>query len=314
MNKEGFLHIPYLNYNTLLKEKFGSRVQKISINAGFTCPNRDGNLGYGGCTYCNNQSFSPNFKKDVDPIQDQIDQNIIFFNKRYKSQKYLAYFQSYTNTYDSVENLQKIYGEALKHPKIDGIVVGTRPDCVSDDLLDYFAELAQEKYVMIEYGIESTNNKTLEFIRRGHNYQSSIKAIEATAKRNIHTGAHLILGLPGESNEEIIKHASEVSKLPLNTLKLHQLQLVKGTIMAKQFKTNPEWFSLYSKDEYINLVSDFVENLNPAIAIERFISQSPLRLLIAPTWGIKNFEFANELSNYMISKKCYQGKKYNIKS
>ncbi|GLB52016.1 TIGR01212 family radical SAM protein [Neptunitalea chrysea] len=302
--------LPYLNYNTVLKDQFGGRVQKISINAGFTCPNRDGSKGYGGCTYCNNQSFSPNFSKEIQPITEQIDNNISFFNKRYKSQYYLAYFQSYTNTYDTLANLKQLYGEALKHPQIEGIVIGTRPDCVSDTLLDYFAEMAKEKYVMIEYGIESTNNKTLDFIHRGHTYECAVDAIEATAKRGIHTGAHLILGLPGENKNIILEHAEKISKLPLDTLKLHQLQLVKGTIMAKQYKTNPEWFQLYTKEEYLELVISFLERLRPDIAMERFISQSPLRLLIAPTWGLKNYEFANMLQNTLQQKQTWQGKYY----
>lgn len=300
----------YNNYNTKLKSAFGKRVQKISINAGFTCPNRDGSKGYGGCTYCNNQSFSPNYTKNIQSVTQQINDNISFFQKRYQDQYYLAYFQSYTNTYGSMDDLKQLYEEALSHPKISGIVIGTRPDCVSDELLDYFAELASKTYVMLEYGIESTNNATLEFIQRGHDYACAVNAIKATAERGIATGAHLILGLPGEDRNSILSHAEKLSHLPLTALKLHQLQLVEKTIMAKQFRTHPEWFHLYSKEEYLQLVIDFLERLHPDIALERFISQSPLRMLIAPKWGLKNFEFANTLQQAMETQNSWQGKLY----
>ncbi|SFU61638.1 hypothetical protein SAMN05216480_11019 [Pustulibacterium marinum] len=308
------LHFPkpaYKNYNTELRNKFGKRVQKISINAGFTCPNRDGSKGYGGCTYCNNQSFSPNFTKQIVSVTQQINQNILFFEKRQsQDQYYLAYFQSYTNTYGSMKDLKQLYEEALSHPKISGIVIGTRPDCVSDELLDYFAKLGSKTYVMLEYGIESTCDKTLGFIQRGHDYACAEKAIKATAERGIATGAHLILGLPGEDRNNILLHAEKLSKLPLTALKLHQLQLVEKTIMAKQYRTHPEWFHLYSKEEYLQLVINFLERLHPDIALERFISQSPLQMLIAPKWGLKNYEFANMLQKALVERNSWQGKYY----
>ncbi|MDO9153986.1 MAG: TIGR01212 family radical SAM protein, partial [Paludibacter sp.] len=262
----------YLNYNQVLKTLFDERVQKISINAGFTCPNRDGNKGAGGCTYCNNQTFSPEYCKPTKSITQQIEDGIHFFRK-YESQHYLAYFQSYTNTYDSLEKLKIIYEESLAHPKVVGIVVGTRPDCVNDEILDYFAVLSKKYYVMIEYGIESTDDKTLEFINRGHDYACSQNAIIATAARGIKTGAHLILGLPFESRETMLSHARKISELPLTAIKLHQLQLVRGTLMAIQFDKNPIWFNMMSSNEYIDLVIDFLERMNPEIAVERFVSQ-----------------------------------------
>lgn len=302
----------YLNYNTVLRKELGKRVQKISINAGFTCPNRDGSKGFGGCTYCNNQSFSPNFTRTHISITDQIHKNIAFFKKRYPHpQKYLAYFQSYTNTYNSLDNLIRLYEEALQHPSISGIVIGTRPDCVSEELLSYFEAVAQNRYVMIEYGVESTNNKTLELIHRGHDYECAVTAIKATAARNIHTGAHLILGLPGEDIDTILKHADEISQLPVTALKLHQLQLIKGTIMAKQYKNKPEEFHLFILDGYLQLVIRFLERLRPDIALERFISQSPLELLVAPTWGIKNYVFTAKLNVLLQEQNTWQGKFYN---
>jgi len=301
----------YLNYNQVLKTEFSERIQKISINAGFTCPNRDGSKGHGGCTYCNNQTFSPEYCKPVKSITQQIQEGINFFKHKYENQFYLAYFQSYTNTYDSLDKLKNIYEEALSHPHVKGIVVGTRPDCINDELLDYFAELSKSVYVMIEYGIESTDDKTLEFINRGHDYTCAVEAIRATANRGIKTGAHLILGLPNESRETILSHADQISKLPLTAIKLHQLQLVRKTVMAEQYIEHPEWFNFYTANEYIDLLIDFVERLNPQIAIERFISQSPPNLIIAPEWGLKNFEFAVKFEKRLVERDSWQGKKFS---
>jgi len=298
----------YLNYNTILKSEFSERVQKISVNAGFTCPNRDGSKGTGGCTYCNNQSFSPGYAKPIKSVTEQIEEGIAFFHHKYEAQKYLAYFQSYTNTYDKLENLTRIYEEALKNPKIAGIVVGTRPDCVSIELLDYFTELSKRYYVMIEYGVESTCDDTLQLINRGHDYASAEEAVRKTAGKGLRTAAHLILGLPGESREIILSHADNVSELPLTAIKLHQLQLVKGTVMARQYAENPEMFKMMTAAEYIELVIDFLERLNPEIAVERFVSQSPEQLLIAPHWGLKNFEFVHKIEKRLKERNTWQGR------
>ena len=304
----------YLNYNTVLKSEFSERIQKISINAGFTCPNRDGSKGTGGCTYCNNQSFSPGYAKPIKSVTEQIEEGIAFFHHKYEAQKYLAYFQSYTNTYDKLENLTRIYEEALKNPKIAGIVVGTRPDCVSDELLDYFTELSKRYYVMIEYGIESTCDNTLQLINRGHDYANAEVAIRKTAGKGLRTAAHLILGLPGENREMILSHADNVSELPLTAIKLHQLQLVKGTVMARQYAENPEMFNMMTAAEYIELVIDFLERLNPEIAVERFVSQSPEQLLLAPHWGLKNFEFVHKIEKRLKERNTWQGKKLEVRS
>ena len=304
----------YLNYNTILKSEFSERVQKISVNAGFTCPNRDGSKGTGGCTYCNNQSFSPGYAKPIKSVTEQIEEGIAFFHHKYEAQKYLAYFQSYTNTYDKLENLTRIYEEALKNPKVAGIVVGTRPDCVSDELLDYFTELSKRYYVMIEYGIESTCDNTLQLINRGHDYANAEVAIRKTAGKGLRTAAHLILGLPGENREMILSHADNVSELPLTAIKLHQLQLVKGTVMARQYAENPEMFNMMTAAEYIELVIDFLERLNPEIAVERFVSQSPEQLLLAPHWGLKNFEFVHKIEKRLEERDTWQGKKLEVRS
>jgi len=301
----------YLNYNQILKTEFSERVQKISINAGFTCPNRDGSKGTGGCTYCNNQTFSPEYCKSNRSVSEQVEEGIAFFHHKYKAQLYLAYFQSYTNTYDSLDNLKAIYEEALSYPNVIGLVVGTRPDCVSEELLDYFAGLAKKYYVMIEYGIESTSDETLLFINRGHDYACAEKAILDTASRGIRVGAHIILGLPGEERETILSHADILSQLPITALKIHQLQLVRGTKMALQFTEHPQWFHLYTAEEYIDLAIDFVERLNPDIAIERFVSQSPKELLIAPEWGLKNFEFTAKIEKHLIERDAWQGRLFS---
>ena len=288
------------------------RVQKIIVNAGFTCPNRDGSKGVGGCTYCNNQTFSPQYCHTSTSVREQIEEGIEFFRYKYNGQKYLVYFQSYTNTYGKIEELIRLYEEALSHPAVYGLVIGTRPDCVSDDLLAYFSELAKTTYVMIEYGVESTCNDTLSFINRGHSYEEAEEMILQTAANGIYTGAHLILGLPTESREMILSHADKISKLPITALKLHQLQLVKGTKMASQYAENPSIFRLYSVDEYIELIVGFLERLNPAIAIERFVSQSPKELLIAPDWGVKNFEFIDKINKRLAERNTYQGRLWNL--
>lgn len=298
----------YREFSELLTKEFPFKVQKISINAGFTCPNRDGAKGVGGCTYCNNQSFSPGYGGSRRSVTDQLTDGIAFFSHKYPEMKYLAYFQSYTNTYDDLDVLVDKYEEALSYPGVVGLIVGTRPDCMPDQLLDYFIELNKRTFLLIEYGLESTCDSTLEFINRGHTYQESEDAIRKTAAGGIYTGAHLILGLPNENQRQILSHADEISKLPLTTIKLHQLQLIRGTVMAKQYNEHPGWFHLYEVDDYIDLCIDFVERLNPGFYIERFVSQSPKELLIAPDWGLKNFEFTAKVLKRFAERNTYQGR------
>lgn len=299
---------PYRDFGDFLKKVFPFKVQKISINAGFTCPNRDGTKGFGGCTYCNNQTFSPEYCHTEKSVTEQLEEGARFFSRKYPDMKYLAYFQAYTNTYDEPEKLIAKYEEALSCPDVAGLIVGTRPDCMPNGLLDYFAKLAEKKFVMIEYGLESTLDRTLERINRGHTHAESEDAIRRTAGKGIYTGAHLILGLPGESREEILHHADILSTLPLTTLKLHQLQLIKNTRMAKEQTEHPEWFHLYTADEYIELVIDFIERLNPSIVVERFVSQSPKELLIAPDWGLKNYEFTAKVNKRIFERNARQGR------
>lgn len=301
---------PYNEFSDFLKDVFPGKVQKISLNAGFTCPNRDGTKGFGGCTYCNNQTFSPEYCHTEKSITRQLEEGVAFFARKYPELRYLAYFQAYTNTYDATERLIAKYEEALRFPGVCGLIVGTRPDCMPDDLLDYFSDLSKHSFVLVEYGVESTLDKTLRRINRGHTYAEAEEAIRRTASRGIYTGAHLILGLPGESREEILSHAGRISKLPLTTLKLHQLQLIRNTRMAKEFEESPADFHLYSVDEYIDLVIDFVERLNPDIVVERFVSQSPKELLIAPDWGLKNYEFTAKVLKRFAERNTWQGRRY----
>lgn len=298
----------YQEFGDFLKKNFPFKVQKISINAGFTCPNRDGTKGFGGCTYCNNQTFSPGYCHPLKNVGEQLEEGIRFFSRKYPEMKYLAYFQAYTNTYSALEDLKRLYEEALAYSEVVGLIIGTRPDCMPPDLLDYLADLARRRFVLVEYGVESTLDKTLIRINRGHTYAESEAAIRQTAERGIYTGAHLILGLPGETREEILSHAGRLSALPLTTLKLHQLQLIRQTRMAHEYAENPGQFHLYGADEYIDLAIDFIERLSPSIVVERFVSQSPKELLIAPDWGLKNYEFTEKVRRRLRERDTWQGK------
>jgi uncharacterized protein len=303
----------YNDYSSFIKNIFNERVQKISLDTGFTCPNRDGTKGVGGCTYCNNNSFNPDYCKPEKSITDQLNQGIEFFTIRNKTAKYLAYFQAYTNTYADIALVKELYTEAVKHPKVVGLVIGTRPDCISPELIDFLEELAKTYYISLEFGIESTLDRTLIAVNRCHTFEETKQAYGIAKGRGLHLGAHLIVGLPGESREEILHHATEVSKLPIHSLKLHHLQIVKHTMMAKQFKNNPEQFELFGVEEYIELMTDFLAQLRPDIIIERFISQSPAHLLVAPKWnGLKNFEIVDKIDKKLIEKDLWQGCEFEL--
>ena len=300
----------YNDLSTFLSLHFPFKVQKISINAGFTCPNRDGSVGYGGCTYCNNQTFNPAYCHTDKSVGQQLEEGKRFFSGKYPEMKYLAYFQAYTNTYGELEELKRKYEEALAVADVVGLVIGTRPDCMPDDLLDYLEELNKRTFVWIEYGIESTDDETLRRINRGHTFAEAEDAIVRTARRGMPVGGHVILGLPGEEREALIKQAEQLSRLPFTTLKLHQLQLIRGTRMASEYEKTPELFHLYSADEYIDLVIDYIEHLRPDLVLERFVSQSPKELLIAPDWGLKNYEFTEKVKKRMNERNAWQGKYY----
>lgn len=302
----------YNEFSLYLKRYFPYKVQKISLNAGFTCPNRDGSKGYGGCTYCNNQTFNPDYCRTEKSIARQLEEGKLFFAHKYPEMKYLAYFQAYTNTYDELDALRRKYEEALSVDGVVGLVIGTRPDCMPDDLLYYLEALHRHTFVLVEYGIESTDNCTLRRINRGHDFRASADAVRRTAACGIPVGGHVILGLPGETHDGIVEQAGILSALPLTTLKLHQLQLIRGTRMAREYEQHPDDFHLFDLEEYIDLVIDYVEHLRPDIVLERFLSQSPKQLLIAPDWGLKNYEFNHRLQKRMKELGAYQGKKYEM--
>lgn len=311
MTKDREDKILYNEYSQFLKRFFPYKVQKISLNAGFTCPNRDGTKGRGGCTYCNNQTFNPEYCSTEKSITQQLQEGKQFFARKYPEMKYLAYFQAYTNTYSEINVLKKKYEEALSVTDVVGLIIGTRPDCMPEELLDYLAELNKTVFVAVEYGAESVNNSTLTRINRGHTYEETIDAVNRTKAKGLITGVHTIIGLPNESKEDIINQAKELSKLPIDTIKLHQLQLIKGTKMALEYKRNPEDFHIYNDvKEYIDIIIDYLEYLRPDITVERFTSQSPKELLIAPDWGIKNYEFVAKLRKRMSERGSYQGKNY----
>ncbi|KXB46476.1 radical SAM protein family [Bacteroidales bacterium KA00344] len=287
----------YRDFGTWIRQQFPYRVQKISIDAGFTCPNRDGSISSGGCTFCNNQTFSPAFCNKRKSITQQLKDGKAFFAHKYPDMKYLAYFQSFTNTYANIEQLKRMYEEALAVDDVVGIVIGTRPDCISTPLLDYLEILNRHTFVIVEYGIESANNRTLQRINRGHTFECSREAIQKTHERGLLTGGHIILGLPGEDAQESLRQAPLISALPLDILKIHQLQVIKGTALAHEYAKQP--FHLYTVDEYIDLIIRYVSLLRDDLILERFVSQSPADLLIAPKWGLKNYEFTNLLNQRM---------------
>lgn len=299
-------HQIYNDYGAWMRRQFPFRVQKISIDAGFSCPNRDGHISHGGCTFCDNRTFNPSYCQPSKSITEQINEGKEFFRHKYPDMKYLAYFQAFSNTYATLDTLQRRYEEALSAEDVVGIVIGTRPDCVSDEILNYLESLNQQTFMIVEYGIESVSDDTLRRVNRGHNFECSRRAIIETHNRGILTGAHIILGLPGESAEDNVRQADIISALPIDILKLHQLQIIRGTQLAAEYERQP--FNLYTADEYIDLCRRYIERLRPDMVLERFVSQSPKELLVAPKWGLKNYEFANRFINYMKRMDSWQGK------
>jgi radical SAM protein (TIGR01212 family) len=287
-------------------------MQKVSVNAGFTCPNRDGTKGKGGCIYCNNSSFTPSYCVDDKDITAQIDKGIEFLKRRYKKPKFFAaYFQSYTNTYNSLDELKLVYRKALDHVDISGIVISTRPDCVDAAILDHLAALSKDYYVSVEYGIESCYDDTLQRINRGHSYEDSKQSIIQTAERGLHVTGHILFGLPGESHQQMLEEATILSDLPLNALKFHQLQIIKNTPLSRMYKKNPESISLFSMEQYIDFIIKFLERLDPGIAVERLVSEAPPSQRINPGWGNKRADWVQKkIESVMEEKDTWQGKKY----
>ncbi len=276
------------SYSSYFRQLFGARVQKVSIDAGFTCPNRDGTKGTGGCTYCNNDAFNPSYCMPSKSVTQQIEEGVTFHKWRYKEAvSYLAYFQAYSNTYASVDVMNSLYSEALNYPGVIGLIIGTRPDCIDNEKLDYLKGLSERCYLAVEYGIESCYDKTLRRINRGHTFDDAVRAVESTAAAGINTGAHFIFGLPGETRQEMLDQADIISRLPLKTVKFHQLQIIKGTTMEIEFQKNPRDFELFTWEEYLDFFVCFLERLNPSIVVERFTGEAPPRFLTGEGWGKK---------------------------
>ncbi|MCM1041466.1 MAG: TIGR01212 family radical SAM protein [Bacteroides sp.] len=273
-------------YSDYLRRTYGFRLQKLSVNAGFSCPNRDGSKGTGGCVFCNNEAFNPSYCQQTPGITEQLNEGKAFHAWRYRhAPKYLAYFQAFSNTYAPLPVLKARYEEALGVPDVAGLAIGTRPDCVDDETLDYLADLAQTKHIHLEMGIESCYDKTLQWMNRGHDFATARKAFEAAAQRGLFTGTHLILGLPGLSREEELAQAGIISHLPVNTLKLHQLQIIKHTALEKEYAARPQDFSFFTVDSYVDFAVDFLERLSPQIMMERFAGEAPARFQAGPTFG-----------------------------
>jgi uncharacterized protein len=299
-------------YSNYFRSIYGARVQKVSIDAGFTCPNRDGSKGNGGCTYCNNDAFNPSYCIPEKSVSQQIKEGVEFHKWRYREAvSYLAYFQAYSNTYAPLARLQDLYEEALGFPGVTGLIIGTRPDCIDDEKLRYLKELSARCYLAVEYGVESCYNKTLRRINRGHSFEDAVNAIEKTAGYGINTGAHFILGLPGETREEMLKQADIISALPLKSVKFHQLQIIKGTKMEKEFRENPDDFELFTWEEYLDFIISFLERLNPSIVVERFTGEAPLRFLSGPGWGKKRADqIVNLIEKRLVELDTWQGRLY----
>lgn len=303
------------SYSNYFRKIYGGRVQKVSVDAGFTCPNRDGTKGRGGCTYCNNDAFSPSYCKPSKSVSLQLSEGISFHKWRYKrASSYLAYFQAFSNTYAPVEVLERLYTEALSHPEVTGIIIGTRPDCIDEEKLEMLKKISAGKYIAVEYGIESCYDRTLLRINRGHTFAEALAALEMTARKGIITGAHFIFGLPGESRAEMLAGSDLISSLPVTTVKFHQLQIIKGTAMEKEFQSSPGDFSLFSWEEYLDFFISFLERLNPALVVERFTGEAPPRYLDGELWGKKRSDDIVRLFERRLEElDTWQGRLYNIK-
>ena len=302
----------YNSYAGYFRRLFGRRMQKLSVDAGFSCPNRDGRIATGGCTFCNNGAFTPSYCSRGLSITHQIEEGIAFHRWRYReAQRYLVYFQSFSNTYAPLEVLRERYGEALAHPDVAGLIIGTRPDCVDEAGLDYLAELARDRYVAIEYGIESVYDASLRAVNRGHDFATAERAVRMTTERGLACGAHFILGLPGETDEMILEGVKAINRLGLTTVKFHQLQIFRDTAMALEFDEHPERFRFWTVDAYIDLVVEVLRRLRPDVVVERFASEAPPRYHHGPNWGlIRNEELWRRLEERLRERDTYQGELY----
>lgn len=299
----------YNSYNEHLRKNFGGRVHKVSVDMGFTCPNRDGKIAKGGCVYCNNDSFVPPYARSRYTMDQQIRHGMDYLRNRYRAEKFIIYFQAYTNTYADAELLEKLYLQSLKYDGVVGLAVGTRSDCIDEEKIKIFENIAREYFVTIEYGIESIYDKTLKLMNRGHDYQNVKDAIELTKDRGIHIGTHIIVGMPTETIEEMLKMADEISTLGIDSFKIHNLHIIKNTPLARIYRQNP--FHLFTYDEYLDFIVRFLERLDPGIMIERLFTDTPRDLLIAPDWGKRHNEILYGIKSELEIRDSFQGKNYN---
>ena len=311
------------SYNSYFKKEFGGRMQKISIDAGFSCPNRDGKISHGGCTFCRNDAFNPSYCRPEKSVKEQITEGIAFHRVRYRRAKsFLAYFQPYSNTYKPTEELYDIYSQALNIEGVAGIVIGTRPDCINEETLCMLETLKEEytdkdtgikPIIIIELGIESVYNETLRRINRGHDFATAADAVKMVYQHGFPCGGHYIFGLPGETREMMINSADIISELPLTTIKFHQLQIFKDTKMADEYLANSNNFKLFTLEEYIDFIIDYVERLNPNIVIERFAGEVPPRFLVSKPWlNLRYDQVLNMIENRLEQRDTYQGKLFRI--
>lgn len=297
----------YNSFGTYLKKRFGTNVHKVNIDAGFTCPNRDGTVGIGGCIYCNNDSFRPNSCKPTLSVREQVANGITYLKKRYKAERFIAYFQPYTNTYASTDELERIYRAALEEPTVIGLAIGTRPDCIDEEKLSLLDDLAKDYFILIEYGLQSIYDKTLRYINRGHDYNTFLRALDMTAGRGVEIGAHIIVGFPTETRDEMLAMADEISLLPIRFLKIHQLQVIKDTVLAEIYRREP--FYVFSYSDYLNFLVDFIERLSPEIVLQRLFATAPDDILIAPRWERNKNEILHDLEELLEKKDTRQGSK-----
>lgn len=292
------------------RRRFGTRLQKVSIDAGFSCPNRDGTCGTGGCTFCNNEAFNPSYCDPQLTVREQIERGIDFQAKRYhKPAKHLAYFQAFSNTHAPVEHLERLFEEALSVAGVAGLAIGTRPDCLDSAKLDLLARLNERAPVFLEIGIESCHDRSLARVNRGHDYAAAVSAIEAAASRGLHVGTHIIFGLPGESRDDWLAMAPALSKLPLNSLKCHQLQVLEGTALLTDLRRHPEDFDFPELDDYIDSLVSFLERLRPDIVIERCFAEAPPEMNRTPVqWDLRNDQLLRILETRLETRQTWQGR------
>lgn len=299
-------------FGPYLKKKFGTVVYKVNVDAGFTCPNRDGTLGTAGCIYCNNDSFRPAECRSEASIRSQIRSGMSYLSMRYKAEKFLVYFQPFTNTYAPVVELEKLYREALSEDRVIGLAVGTRPDCIDSGKIALLESLSKDHFILIEYGIQSIYNKSLEYILRGHDYRTFLDALKLTAGRGIHIGAHIIVGIPTETREEMLAMADELSTLPIEFLKIHQLQVIKETVLARQYEL--QRFLTFDYEEYLDFLVDFIERLSPNIVLQRLFATAPDDILIAPQWGRTRHQIIRDIEERFKKRNSIQGSRCMCKT